>query len=311
MNYAQFFNSTIRLSIPIIYIAMGEIFALKVNIFNLALDAFALFGAFFSIVGALYTESVLGGIIFGVILTIIVAFIYSLFVLELKVNEIVASIAFIILASGLTRFLMFPIFGTRGRYTLPTSLALNTIHFKFLEYIPFVGEILNDQTILAYLALVVPFIIYFFFSKTKIGLGMRAIGQNTDAALVSGIKVKQIRYIALALNGLFCGLAGAQLALSINMFNVGMTGGRGFMALATLIMTGYKPLLTFLACLLFGFSISLSNVLSSSGYPSQLIQMIPYLLALLIVILPPIISSLIKEYRKSRSEKEIISQYLK
>lgn len=303
MDNLQLFNSALRLAAPIILIAMGGLFALKVDVFNLALEGFALIGCFASIVGAYYTESVVGGLLIGVIATIIMTLIYAVFVMELKVNAVICAVAFLTLSSGLTRYLMIPIFNVSGKYILPSELALKPINIGFLESIPIIGPIINNQTILVYLSLLAPFVIYILLYKTSIGLSMRAVGQSSDAAMSAGINARGVRYLALILNGLFCGLAGAQLALSLNMFNVGMTAGRGFTALAALILTGSEPITTLLIGLLFGLANAIANYLSTEGYPSQILGMLPYALALIAAILPQVIKTISRALNRAKFKK--------
>lgn len=305
MGNLLLFNSALRLAAPIILIAMGGLFALKVDVFNLALESFALIGCFASIVGAYYTNSVLGGLIIGVAATVVMILIYAVFVMELKVNAVICAVAFLTLSSGLTRYLMIPIFGTSGKYILPSELALKPINIGFLEKIPVLGPILNNQTILVYVSLIAPFLIYILLYKTNIGLAMRSVGQSSEAANSAGINVKRVRYLALILNGVFCGLAGAQLSLSLNMFNVGMTAGRGFTALAALILTNSEPILSLLIGLLFGLANAIANNLSTEGYPSQILGMLPYVLALLAAILPKAIRAVARAMNKAKYKKII------
>ncbi|SDY65869.1 nucleoside ABC transporter membrane protein [Proteiniborus ethanoligenes] len=309
MDILQLLNSSLRLAAPIILIAIGGLFALKVNIFNLGLEGFTLIGCFSSVVGAFYTNSVIGGLFIGVIATILMTLIYAVFVMELKVNPVICAIAFLTLSSGLTRYLMIPIFDVSGKYILSSDLALRPIAISFLEKVPVIGPIINNQTILVYLSLIIPFFVYIFLYKTNIGLSMRAIGQSSNAAMSAGISVKKVQYFALILNGLFCGLAGAQLALSLNLFNVGMTSGRGFTALAALILTNAEPILTLLVCLLFGFANALANYLSTEGYPSQILAMLPYALALLAAILPMIIKTIAKSMKKAKIKNSKINNW--
>lgn len=307
MNELQLLNTALTLAAPVLLIALGGIFALKVNVFNLALDGFALIGCFAAIAGAYYTNSIIGGILIAILVTVVFILIYGVFVLEFDVDAVVCAVAFIVLSSGLTRYLMKPIFDSNGKFILPNTLSLNEIHFDFLDKIPILGPILNNQSILVYFSLIAPFLIYVFLYKTSFGLSLRSVGLNTDAANVAGINVKKIRYIALLLNGVFCALAGAQLALSLNMFNVGMTDGRGLTAIAVLILTNSSPILVFLVSLLFGFADAITNFLSTDGYPSQILHMIPYILALFAAILPLLYKKTAKKIQRSRNEKKYMN----
>lgn len=305
MEISGILHSTLRLAAPIILIAIGGLFSLKVNIFNLGLEAFALMGCFSAVAGTYVTQNLLLGCIIGVIVCVIYGFIYSLFVIKMKVNAVICAVAFITLTSGLTRYLMKPIFGTSGKFILDRTFALKPLHFEFLDHFEFLGAILNNQTVLVYFAILLPFLVHVILQHTKFGLYIRSIGLNAEAASAAGINVDQWRFIASMLCGFFCGLAGVQLAMSMNLFNVEMTSGRGFTALAVLIMTGANPIPTFFASLLFGLADSISNVLSSEGYQPQFLAMLPYGLALLAVVLPMIFRLIREKHKRNLSYARI------
>ncbi len=297
MEINQLLNLSIRLAAPILLVALGGLFTLKVNIFNIALDGIMLMGCFGAVIAAHFLNSsgigVLGGVLFSLVLTLI----YAVLVLEFDVNPIICALAIIAVSSGLTRYLLIPIFGASGRFILPSRLALPTINLPILDNIPYIGPMLNNHSILVYLALLLPFAIHFLLYKTNLGLYTRAVGLNPEAAAADGIKVKRIQYLALIMTGILCGLGGAQLSLSLNMFNVGMSGGRGFIALAALILTGSQPILTFIACLVFGFLYALVLVFSGEGLPVQILNMLPYAIALLIAIIPALLKFIKKKVR--------------
>ncbi|NMC80924.1 MAG: ABC transporter permease [Chloroflexi bacterium] len=309
MDITQLLNLSVRLATPVLLVALGGLFSFRTNIFNIALEGFMLFGCFASIVGAYLFNSVAYGVAFAVLVSLVMTLIYAVFVFEWDVDPIICAIAIITISSGLTRYLLIPIFGTSGRYILPSSLALPTIYIPLLEKIPFIGPIFNNHSILVYLSFLLPFLIHILLYQTDMGLSLRAVGLNAEAAEAAGISVKKVRYFALAVNGILCGLAGAQLALSLNLFNVGMTNGRGWTALAALLLTGSEPILTLLACILFGFSDALVLMLSGNGYPVQILSTLPYVLALMAAILPPLIRKITMEVNRKTAEKRILGKY--
>lgn len=306
MDITTILSTSVRLAAPVLLISLGGLFALKCNIFNLALDGITLFGCFMSIVGTYFTESPTFGVVCGALSGVVLCLIYGIFVFELRVDAVICAIAFITICNGLTRYLLNPIFHTSGRVIIDSALALPTIHIGLLDNIPFLGPILNDKTLLVYLSLLAPFFIHFLLYKTHYGLSLRAVGLSGEIAQTSGIDLARARYSALALNGLFCGLAGAQLALSLNLFNIGMTNARGFTALAVLIMTDSQPHLILLACLMFGFADALVLQLSGTGYNAQLLEALPYLLALVAVIVPLTAKQGLKCMRKHSAERKLI-----
>ena len=277
---------TLRLTAPYLLLTLGGLFAFKTNIFNLSLDGFGIFGCFISVTGAFYTGSVFMGVIFAVLSTSLLALLYAVFVLELKVEPIVCSLAFIAICGGLTRFLLEPVLGAKGRFLMDSAYALRQVNVPFLEKIPYVGPLFNNQTPLVYIALLSVVLIHILLYRTKFGFQLRMVGLNEEAAVASGINIKGVRYICLLLNGMFCGLAGAQMALPLNMFNVGMTDGRGFTAVVILMLSDSRPIPAFLASLMFGFSESMVLRLSGYGFSSQILGMLPYVMAFIFAILP-------------------------
>ncbi|GHU67076.1 ABC transporter permease [Clostridia bacterium] len=276
----------LRLTIPFLLISLGGLFCLKTGVFNLALDGFALFGCFTSVAGTYYTGSVLGGVLFAGITTSLLALIFAVFVLELKVDAIVCSLAMILICTGITRYLLSAVLKSNGRFVLESSLALKPIDIPFLENIPIVGQALNNLTPLAYIAFLLVPVIHIILYKTKFGFQMRVVGLNEQAAEATGVNIKRVRYIGLIIGGFICGLAGAQLALSINMFNVGMSDGRGFTAFVILVMADSRPVPALLASLMFGGSEAAILKLSGYGINAQILAIIPYLLAFAVAILP-------------------------
>ncbi len=152
------------------------------------------------------------------------------------------------------------------------------------------------------------FLVRILLYKTRYGLALRSVGLNSEVANSAGINLSFVRYSALALNGLFCGLAGAQLALSLNMFNIGMTDSRGFTALAILIMTDSAPILSMLACFMFGLSDAVVLQLAGTGYNAQLLDALPYVVALVVVIIPLAVKKIMRSVNRRAAERRIITR---
>lgn len=311
MNLVSVLQVALRMAGPILLVAMGCVFAMKANIFNLGLEGFMLAASFAAVWGADRTGSCWMGVLFAVLVAVIYILIYAVFILELKADPVICAIAVITLASGMTRFLCKPVFGTSGRYSLPSSLALPIYNLPWLEKIPIIGPILNNQSVLILVALIAPFIIHFVLYRTDFGLKLRAVGLNEEAAQSAGISVKRTKYTALIINGVFCGLGGALLALSVYMFNIDMTDGRGYMALASCVLANGQPLLVLLATLLFGFAESIQVSLSKYEISSYLLEMIPYAMAILAAVLPYVVRGIRGKIRQKRSQIDRISAYYK
>lgn len=302
MDIAMVLNVALSHTAPILLVAIGGLLAVKADVFNLALEGFMLLGAFFSICGAYYFDSVLMGVLSAVLASTIMIMIYAFFILELDVKPIISAISIITLSSGLTRYLLNPFFGVSGRYVLDSSLAIPAVPLGPLENIPFISKVLEGHSVLVYLSFAFAIVVHFILKKSEWGLNLKAVGLNKDAAESAGIKVKRIKYQALFFNGVLCGLAGAELALSVHMFNVGMTNGRGYTALAAIILSGSNAIGCLFTSLLFGLAESLVITFSTIGISSYLLGMLPYLLALIAAILPQIIY-LIRSYLKKQEAR--------
>lgn len=309
MDIISVLSVAVRHAGPILLVAMGGLLAMKANVFNLALEGFMLIGCFASVVGAYFFNNVWLGVVCGVLASTALITVYALFIIELKVQPVICAISIITLTSGLTRYLLNPIFGVSGRYVLSSSLALPVIDMPWLEKVPVLGPILNGQSLLVYLSLLLPFVMYFVLYRTVFGLNLRAVGLNEEAAVATGIHAKRIKYTALITNGVLCGLGGATLALSVYMFNVGMTNGRGYTALAAIVLAGNHPLWTLASCLLFGFAESLVISLSTSGISSYLLGMLPYLLALIAALLPQIVGLSLHSVRRKKAERKFVEDH--
>lgn len=311
MNIAMILNVAISHTAPILLVAIGGLLAVKADVFNLALEGFMLIGAFFAVVGAYYSGSVLVGVLLAVLSSTILIMIYAVFILELNVKPIICAISIITLSSGLTRYLLNPIFGVSGRYVLDSTLAIPSIGIGPLSDIPFIGEILEGHSILVYLSFVFALICHFVFKRTSFGLNLKATGLNAEAAMAAGINVKRIKYEALLMNGILCGLGGAELALSIHMFNVGMTNGRGYTALAAIILSGSAPIPCMFASMLFGLAESLVITFSTIGVSSYLLGMLPYVLALVAAICPQIVRMARNLARQRKAESKYLLAEMK
>lgn len=279
-------HTAMRLMIPYLLISLGGLLCYKSGIFNLALEGFAILGCFAAVAAAKVTGNVLLAIIFSMLITSVMGAVFAFFVLKFKVNPIVASLAFNLIGEGLSRYLLSSFFGVSGRLVLDASLELPVHNVPILKNIPILGDVFNNLTSLAYIAFLLVIVMHVVMYKTKFGFQTRIVGLNETAAISVGVNANRVRYIGLILGSAICGLAGAQLALSVRMFNVGMTGGRGWTAVVILMMADSRPVQTLLLSLLFGVADALIMKLSGQSVASQLLATIPYLLAFVITLIP-------------------------
>ncbi|WP_457660468.1 ABC transporter permease [Sinorhizobium medicae] len=273
--------ATLRTTAPILLVSLGGSFTTKAGIFNIGLEGQMLVGAFFGVLGSIWTGSALGGLLCGVLAAVVMAATFSLLVVTLRANEVVVGLALNILAGGLTISLTKAIFGTRGSIVSGDIVGLPPIDIPFIEDLGRFGRVLSGYTPLVYLAFVMVFVVWVVLYRTKLGLYIRVTGEKPEAAEALGIPTALMQHIASLLCGVLAGLAGAHLSLGyITMFAENMSSGRGFMAVAVLIFSNGDPLKVLLGCLLFGFSDAASLRLQTFGFPSYIVLMVPYLVTL-------------------------------
>ena len=274
--------ATLRTTAPILLVALGGTFTTKAGIFNIGLEGQMLAGAFFAVLGSIWTGSAWGGVLCGVAAALVFAHIFALMVVTFKANEVVVGLALNILAGGMTISLMKAIFGTRGSIVGQGIVGLPKVQVPFArELLGSWSSLVSGYTPLVYVAFFAVPVFVLFYNRTQLGLYLRVVGEKPEAAEALGISITRIRYIASLLCGVFAGLAGAHLSLGyINMFTENMSSGRGFMAVAILIFSNGDPLRVLAGCLLFGFADAFSLRLQTLGYPSYLILAVPYLVAL-------------------------------
>lgn len=266
LNIAFLFQ-TFRITIPYLLPSLGAAFSEKGGVINIALEGILLCGAFATTVGVYYTNSLLIGALCGISAGLLIALIHAYVTITFKANQIVSGIALNILAFGITKFFCKIIFHSSSNSArIP---GLETLNLPFNPYIILCVLILGLS--------------YFSMYKTKFGLRLRAVGENPEAADSLGINVNRIRYMGVLISGALAGLGGSWLALDQHNFTDGMSAGRGYIALAAMIIGKWNPLGAAAACLLFGFAESFTLQFQGSGIPTQFIQMLPYVLTIIVL----------------------------
>jgi simple sugar transport system permease protein len=240
-----------------------------------------LFTALFGVIFSAAFQSAWLGLFATMLVGGFIGFFLAFFVLKLKTDEILAAIAINLIANGATILILLFVSGDRGISSSIQSVIIPRITLPIIEDIPFLGEVLSNQNVLTYLSLIMVAVVHIFLYKTPLGLQIRAVGENKDAAESVGISSSKIRYISLILSGVLASMGGYFLSGGyMTKFTSGMTAGRGFIALAASAMGGNTPIGSFLVSLLFGAAQALSNILQLGTWPYELVQMLPYLTTL-------------------------------
>jgi simple sugar transport system permease protein len=260
-----FLAQLVRISVPYMLAAMGGTISERSGVVNIALEGKLLVGAFCCAVGAIESGSVFVGAICGAAGGTLVAALFALAVLRFQADQIVAGVAINLMALGLTRYLLKLFYGSTANS--PPAPG-------------FEGSVWGNVLLYVVIALVVGF--QLVFSRTRFGLRLRAVGEHPGAAATVGLSVLGIRWTAVLISGAIAGLGGAWLALDNHAFVANMSGGRGYIALAAVIMGSWRPMYAALACLVFAAAESLQVVMQVAdvGVPRELVQSLPYILTM-------------------------------
>jgi general nucleoside transport system permease protein len=276
--------SSIRITTPLVLAALGGLYTFQAGILNIALDGFMI-----AAVGAAFaTGSLTVGVPAGVVASMGLSVVLSLFNLRFRAHIFIAGIAVTFLAYGLTALLLKSVFDQDGVFASPDIPTFPTIHIPFVESVPVLGPLVSGHTLLVYVAYCLVPIVSWTLYRTRWGLRVRMIGEAEDAALAAGVNIEAIKFQTMVLSGLFCGLAGAYLSLGyVSLFAKQMTAEPGLIALAAIFFAKGRPGPTTVVALLFGVATALAVRLPElTGMAPQLLQTIPYaatILALVIV----------------------------
>lgn len=276
-------SATFRLSAPLLLGLAGYCFSNKAGIINIALESFMMISAFFALLGSYLTHNEYMGALFGIAAGTVLSVIYGAFVFHFGANGLITGVGFNLSGWGLTTMLLVAIFNTRGA-TNVGAVSFSGIDVPVLRGIPYLSAIFNKQTVLVYIAPVLMLLAWVVMYKTPFGVRIRVAGLNPGAAETAGVSVRKYSWIAMLLSGACMGLSGTFISLnSLAMFSENMTGGRGFMILASAMVAGGNPLKAMLCGVIFAYCDALTLTWSGFDVYSQVISMIPYLAVLLVL----------------------------
>ncbi len=288
MASLQLISLTIGKTAPILLACMGGLISELAGVINFALEGMMLTGAFLAVWLTFVCGSPWIGLMGGAFGGMLIGFVHSLVCLKLRANQIVSSIALNLLAAGVTGVLLNQIFQVYG--TSPSVGKLPTLRQFMPESLPFIGNWIStaagDLSILAPLAILLSFLTMAFFKWSVWGLHIKACGENPLAARTAGLSVTFIRFSAVITGGALAGMGGAYLSIGeLSAFVEHITQGRGYLAIAALILGRWKPFGILLASLLFGLSEASSEWLAVTwaGLPYQLFLALPYLVCLAVL----------------------------
>ncbi len=288
LSNPNFYANIIAVTPPILLASLGCAVAQKASVTNMGMEGIMLISSFVGVICSAYIKGpnpwleLVVGIVVGGLLGLAVAY----FHLKLKVDIILVGIAMNLIGSGGTAFFMYVFTGDRSSTNSLNSGVLPQLKLEFLNDIPIIGQIFAGQNILTWLSFLLIFVISFLLFKTKLGLRIRAVGENANAAESVGISSVKIKTIALLISGMIGGMGGVYMsAVYVSYFAKGIVAGRGFIGLAACSMGDANPLATSLSAILFGFFYALSNFARNTGISDNLVKMWPYVATIIGVVL--------------------------
>ncbi len=247
---------------PLLLAGLGGVISAKVGLLNLGLEGMMLVGAFTAVIVNYYAGSAMAGLLAAILVGSLMGLVFAVFYLKLKVDNIIISVAFNMFAVAVTKYLLNVLFGVSGAFASDRIIKMPVLSLAFLEDIP---------------------LLHVFSSLSIV---IRATGLNDTAVNTAGIDPVKVKYICVTLSGSLCGMAGAYLSTGyLAMFTNNMTAGRGFLGNIASIIGNRTAGGALLGSLLFSFTEGITMKVQTFGFPSQLIQLIPYLAAFAVIII--------------------------
>jgi len=301
MDYAtllQLLDTTLRLATPLLFACLAGLYSERAGIFDIGLEGKMLMAAMASASVAFLTGSVWAGLLAGMMASLLMAGLHGIASITFRGNQLISGVALNFVASGITVLIAQRLFGQGGRTPpLAGDARFSPIILPFAEElrdVPVIGplyyEVISGHPLLVYVALLAVPVTWWVLYRTRFGLRLRAVGENPAAVDTAGISVVGLRFAAVAITGILCGLAGAYLATALQAgFGREMTAGRGYIALAALIFAKWRPVAALWACLLFGFFQALAlrpdvvEAVVQVKIPVPFLDALPYVLTVLVL----------------------------
>jgi len=274
--------SGIRLATPYLYAAIGETFGQRSGVLNLGVEGQMLLGAFAGFYVAMRTGNLWMGVLVAMLVGAMMGLAMAYVTVNMHAQQGISGIGFYLFGLGMSDLLYQKMMGT-----VETVKGFPRIHIPFLSDVPGLGEIFFSQNLLVYGAYLLIPLAWFVLNKTTLGLKIRSVGENPEAADSLGVSVARIRYFTIILGGTLSGLAGASLSIALlNVFQQNMTSGLGFIAVALVYFGGWRPWGVLGGALIFSMVNSLQLWIQVLGIPlpSDIAVMMPYVLTILVLI---------------------------
>jgi len=294
----QILDTAIRFATPLLFACLAGLYSERSGVFDIGLEGKMLSAAMCAGAVSFLTGSVWLGLLAAIAGSLLFALIHGLTSITFRGNQLISGVALNFLASGLTVLVAQRLFGQGGRTPpLAGDARFNPITLPFAEELrgvpvlgPLYAEVISGHAILVYIGFATVALTWWALYRTRFGLRLRAVGENPAAVDTAGVSVTRLRYTALLITGVLCGLAGAYMATALQAgFGKEMTAGRGYIALAALIFAKWRPIAAMWACLLFGFFQALAlradvvEAVVRVKVPVPFLDALPYILTVLVL----------------------------
>ncbi len=280
-----FLAACVVASIPLLFATVGELLTEKAGNTNLGVEGMMLMGAVMAFVTSYNTGSALLTVIVAVVAGAVGAFLYAFLTISLRANQIVTGLTLTIFGTGFAKFVGQPYLGKGVPVEVTAVFAKKPI--PLLSDIPAFGKIFFNQDIFVYFAYIMCIVFAIYMYRTRMGVNLKAVGENTAAADASGINVMLYKYAHVLIGGALCGLGGAYLSIvRVPLWQEDIVNGRGWIAVALVIFVAWNPIKAFFGSIIFGGLSILGMQLQVMGvsFSQYIFDMVPYACTILIVI---------------------------
>ena len=270
--------SGVRLATPYLYAALGEMFAQRSGVLNLGVEGIMLMGAYTGFFVGMATGNLWLGLLSAALVGLLMGLLMAFISVTLQAEQGISGIGLHLFGLGLSSLLFKKTFGG-----VESISGFQPVKIPLLGDLPLVGEVLFNHNVLVYGAFLLVPLAAWVLNRTTLGLRIRAVGQNPEAADSLGVSVAGVRYFTVSLGGVLAGVAGASLSIAlINLFQENMTNGQGFIAVALVYFGSWSPLGVLAGALLFSFVNALQLWIQVKGInlPSDVAVMMPYVLTI-------------------------------
>lgn len=297
VTLVQVLDSTLRLATPLLFACLAGLISERAGVFDIGLEGKMLVAAFMAASIAFVTGNVWLGVLSAIAVSVAMSLVHGVAAITFRGNQLISGVAINFLAAGITVVIAQNWFQQGGRTpSLTGDARMPRIDLPFAEAVrdvpvlgPLYQGILSGHALLVYVAFLCVPLTWYMLTRTRFGLRLRAVGENPAAVDTAGVSVIGLRFAAVAICGVLCGLAGAYLSTGLSAgFVKDMTAGRGFIALAAMIFAKWRPWHALGAVLLFGLLEALANRFQNIdvfglAVPVQAMQALPYILTVVIL----------------------------